>query len=304
MGSRIAAHFANAGIPSLLLDLSRKDAQRGIEVALKTNPGAFFTPAAASLVNPGSFDEDLPRIGDCDWVIEAVTENLAVKRDLWSRVAAVANGTAILSTNTSGIPLAHICDGFSSEFRARFLGTHFFNPPRYLHLAEVIPGPATDPDLLHAVGAFCDLRLGKGVVVCKDTPNFIGNRIGAFYGSTTYKIAVEDDYTVEEVDALTGPLIGLPKSASFRLLDIIGLDIWAHVAANLYELVPGDPWRERFLPPASFRRCWIASGSVRSQGRGSTSAWVRRKRSTRSTGRRSSIIPRRSRNCRRWTRLA
>ena len=265
MGSRIAAHFANAGIPSLLLDLSRNDAQRGIDVAAKTNPGAFFTPAAASLVTPGSFDINLANVADCDWVIEAVTENLAIKRDLWDRVAQVANANAILSTNTSGIPLAHICEGFADEFRSRFLGTHFFNPPRYLHLAEIIPGPATAPDLLRTVASFCDMRLGKGVVLCKDTPNFIGNRIGAFYGSTTYKITVEDDYTIEEVDALTGPLIGLPKSASYRLLDIIGLDIWAHVAANLYELVPNDPWRDRFLPPAflsqMLERKWLGEKS-------------------------------------------
>src|SRR4051794_9651001 len=151
MGSRIAAHFANAGVPALLLDLTTKDAQRGIDTAVKQNPGAFFTPAAATLVKPGSFDEDLGSIRDCDWVIEAVTENLAVKRDLWARADQHRRQDAILSTNTSGIPLAHICQGFSSDFRRRFLGTHFFNPPRYLHLVEVIPGPETDPDLLASV---------------------------------------------------------------------------------------------------------------------------------------------------------
>ncbi|HYP06436.1 MAG TPA: 3-hydroxyacyl-CoA dehydrogenase/enoyl-CoA hydratase family protein [Bryobacteraceae bacterium] len=265
MGSRIAAHFANAGIPSLLLDLTRDHAKQGIEVALKTNPGAFFTQANATLITPGSFNEDLPAIADCDWILEAVTENLSIKRDLWTRVAAIARPKAILSTNTSGIPLAQICESFAPGFRERFLGTHFFNPPRYLHLAEIIPGPATAPELLHAVSTFCDLRLGKGVVPCKDTPNFIGNRIGAFYGSTTYKITVEDEYTIEEVDALTGALIGLPKSASYRLLDIIGLDIWAHVASNLYDLVPNDPWRERFLPPPFLQqmleRKWLGEKS-------------------------------------------
>jgi 3-hydroxyacyl-CoA dehydrogenase len=249
MGSRIAAHFANAGVPSLLLDLTPEQAKRGIDTAVKTNPGAFFTTASASLVEAGSFDKDMVAIGDCDWIVEAVTENLPIKRELWGRVDQHARKDAILSTNTSGIPLSSICDGFSAEFRARFLGTHFFNPPRYLHLAEIIPGPETDPDLLRAVASYCEVRLGKGVVLCKDTPNFIGNRIGAFYGSTTYKITVEDDYSIEEVDALTGPLIGLPKSASYRLLDIVGLDIWADVARNLYDLVPHDPWRERFIPP-------------------------------------------------------
>ncbi len=249
MGSRIAAHFANAGIPALLLDLTTKDAQRGIDTAIKQNPGAFFTPAAASLVTSGSFNDNLPAIKDCDWIIEAVTENLGIKRDLWTRVEQQRKPGAILSTNTSGIPLAHICDGFPQDFRLNFLGTHFFNPPRYLHLVEVIPGPETNPGLLTEVSAYCDLRLGKGVVLCKDTPNFIGNRIGSFYGATTHKITLEDDYTIEEVDALTGPLIGLPKSASYRLLDIVGLDIWAHVSNNLYSLVPHDPWRERLLPP-------------------------------------------------------
>jgi 3-hydroxyacyl-CoA dehydrogenase len=250
MGSRIAAHFANAGVLARLLDLTTADARRGIETAAKQNPGAFFTPASSTLVAPGSFDENLPEIGDCDWIIEAVTENLAIKRDLWKRVEQVRRPDAILATNTSGIPLAQICEGFSRDFRQRFLGTHFFNPPRYLHLVEVIPGPETDPDLLSAVSAYCDVRLGKGVVLCKDTPNFIANRIGAFYGSTVHKITVEDDYSIEEVDALTGPLIGLPKSASYRLVDIVGLDVWAHVGNNLYDLVPHDPWRDRFLPPS------------------------------------------------------
>ena len=148
MGSRIAAHFANAGVPALLLDLTTKDAQRGIDTAIKQNPGAFFTPAAASLVTSGSFDDNLPAIKDCDWVIEAVTENLGIKRDLWTRVEQQRKPGAILSTNTSGIPLEHICDGFPQDFRRNFLGTHFFNPPRYLHLVEVIPGPETAPRLL------------------------------------------------------------------------------------------------------------------------------------------------------------
>ena len=265
MGSRIAAHFANAGVPARLLDLTLADAKRGIEVAAKQNPGAFFTPAKMSLITPGSFDDNLSDIADCDWILEAVAENLEIKRNLWSRVDSVRSADAVLSTNTSGIPLAQICQGFSADFRQRFVGTHFFNPPRYLHLAEVIPGPETDPEVLSFVSHYCDVRLGKGVVRCKDTPNFIGNRIGAFYGSTTYKITIEDDYSIEEVDALTGPLIGLPKSASYRLLDIVGLDIWAHVANNLYQLVPHDPWRERFLPPEflskMLERKWLGEKS-------------------------------------------
>ena len=256
MGSRIAAHFANAGVEALLLDMvlpgqanRNLAAMRGIETALKQKPGGFFTDTAARLVTPGNFEDDFSRLGDCDWVIEAVTENLDIKRAIWSRVEQVRRPDAILSTNTSGLPLAQISEGFPDSFRRNFLGTHFFNPPRYLHLVEVIPGANTDPEIVAYVSGFCDKRLGKGVVLCKDTPNFIANRIGSFFGATVYKTMIESGYTVEEVDALTGPLIGLPNSASLRLVDIIGLDIWVFVARNLYDAVPEDPWRERFLPP-------------------------------------------------------
>jgi 3-hydroxyacyl-CoA dehydrogenase len=256
MGSRIAAHFANAGVPALLLDIVLPNvpdrsaaARKGIETAAKQKPVAFFTEETVALVKRGNFEDDLTELASCDWIIEAVTENLQVKRDLWLKVDGVRKPDAILSTNTSGIPLAQISEGFSPQFRSQFLGTHFFNPPRYLHLAEVIPGATTDPTVIKFVAEFCDRRLGKGVVVCKDTPNFIANRIGSFFGATVYKRMLEGDYTIEEVDLLTGPLIGIPKSASFRLLDIVGLDVWAFVAENLYQAVPHDPWRERFLPP-------------------------------------------------------
>ncbi len=152
-------------------------------------------------------------------------------------------------TNTSGIPLHEISRDFPEDFRKRFLGTHFFNPPRYLHLLEVIPGPQTDPALLAFVTTFGENRLGKGVVRCKDTPNFIANRIGSFFGAATIRAMLEGDYSIEEVDALTGPLIGVPKSATFRLFDIVGLDVWAFVTKNLYENIPHDPWREWFLVP-------------------------------------------------------
>jgi 3-hydroxyacyl-CoA dehydrogenase len=256
MGSRIAAHFANAGLPALLLDIvvpgdpdRNAAAKRGIETAAKQNPKAFFTDAVRPLVTPGNFEDDLPALAECDWIIEAVTENLDIKRALWERVAAARRPDSIVSTNTSGIPLRLISEGWPADLRRQFLGTHFFNPPRYLHLVEIIPGAETDPDVLDFASDFCDVHLGKGVVRCKDTPNFIGNRIGSFFGSTVAKIMVENDYTIEEVEALTGRLIGLPNSASFRLFDIIGLDVWVFVAKNLYDAVPDDPWRERFLPP-------------------------------------------------------
>jgi 3-hydroxyacyl-CoA dehydrogenase len=247
MGSRIAAHFANAGIPATLLDINLAAAANGLKNAQKSKPAALFKDSLATLITPGRFDDDLGRVKECDWVIEAVTEDLGIKRALWARVERERKPGTIVSTNTSGIPLHSISEEFGEEMRRHFCGTHFFNPPRYLHLCELIPGRDTDAGILNFLREFCDRRLGKGVVDCKDTPNFIGNRIGSFVGGTVQKLTVEGDYTIEEVDALTGNLIGLPKSGSYRLLDIVGLDIWAHVSRNLYEGVPGDPWRERFL---------------------------------------------------------
>jgi 3-hydroxyacyl-CoA dehydrogenase len=268
MGSRIAAHFANAGIPALLLDIVLPNqanrsaaALGGLETALKQKPAAFFTPETKSLVTPGNFEDDLARIRDCDWIVEAVTEKLEIKRALIEKVLKHRKPGSIFSTNTSGIPLASIAEGFPTEFRQHFLGTHFFNPPRYLHLLETIPGPETLPAVRDHIAEFSDRHLGKGVVPCKDTPNFIANRIGSFLGGTVQNLTAEMGFTIEEVDALTGPLIGLPKSASYRLLDLVGLDIWAHVTKNLYDLVPGDPWRERFVLPPFFaqmiERGWL-----------------------------------------------
>jgi len=275
MGARIAAHFANAGVPALLLDIVAAGAPNrnaaalaGLESAAKQKPVAFFTPSAAKLITPGNFEDDLQKVRGCDWIVEAVTENLEIKRALWTKVAVARAPDSILSTNTSGIPLAAISEGFDSEFRRHFLGTHFFNPPRYLHLVEMIPGAETLAEVLGFVKDFCDRRLGKGVVPCKDTPNFIANRIGTFFGSTVQKITVEDGYTIEEVDALTGPISGLPKSASYRLLDIVGLDVWAMVTRNLHDMAAGDPWRDRFVMQPFLdemvKRGWL--GEKRGQG--------------------------------------
>ncbi len=252
MGARVASHFANAGVAALLLSRAKNEANRSItavkaiEGMVKQKPANFFADDFARLVKPGNYDDHFEEITNCDWVIETVAEDLAIKRDLWRRVEAVAKSDTILSTCTSGIQLARICEGFSAQFRRNFLGTHFFNPTRYLHLLEVIPGPETDPAVLAFVEEFGDRRLGKGVVVCKDTTNFVANRMGAFFGATVAKIAQEDGYSIEEVDALTGSLIGLPSTASYRLLDLVGLDIWAAVLAEIYEGCPADPWRERF----------------------------------------------------------
>ena len=253
MGSRIAAHFANAGIPALLLDIviagqadRNAAAKKGLESAAKGKPAAFFHAGAAALVATGNLEDDLAKIADCDWIIEAVTENLAIKRPLWARVLEAAHPGAILSTNTSGLPLHDISAEWPAEARRRFLGTHFFNPPRYLHLLELIPGAHTDSNIVAEVAEIGDKILGKGVVVCKDTPNFIANRIGSFFGATVGKHMVEGDYTIEEVDVLTGSLIGLPNTATFRLFDLVGIDVWHFVNSNLYHAVPQDPWRERF----------------------------------------------------------
>jgi 3-hydroxyacyl-CoA dehydrogenase len=275
MGARIAAHCANAGFPALLLDVvlpgeadRNSAARKGLEAARKGSPAGFFTDAAVSLVTAGNFEDDLPKLAGCDWIVEAVTENLEIKRALWRKVEAVRKPGSVVSTNTSGIPLRNISEGFSEDFRKHFLGTHFFNPPRYLHLLELIPGADTAADVLAGIEDFCDRLLGKGVVPCKDTPNFVANRIGSFFGSTVLKIFQEDGYTIEEVDALTGSLIGLPNSATFRLVDIIGLDVWNFVSKNLYELAPADPWRERFLPPPfltdMIQRGWL--GEKKGQG--------------------------------------
>jgi 3-hydroxyacyl-CoA dehydrogenase len=270
MGAQIAAHLANAGIPSLLLDivpqnLTPEEAARGLtlesravrnriantglENATKAKPAAFFSPAAAKLVTPGNFEDDLTKIKECDWVIEAVIENLNIKRSLYERVEPHLHANAIVSSNTSGIPIASLIEGRGDHFRRRFLGTHFFNPPRYLYLLEMITTQETDREVSDFIADFCDKTLGKGIVYAKDTPNFIGNRIGTFSMLDAIKVMLESGYTIEEVDALTGPVIGHAKSASFRTLDIVGLDTFAHVAQNLSEASTNDEKRETFRLP-------------------------------------------------------
>ena len=250
MGAQIAAHFANAGIPSWLLDVTREAAREGLDRAKALKPDPFFTPATHALIKTGGFDEDLNAITQCDWIVEAVVERLDIKQSLFSRIEPVRRPDAIVSSNTSGIPVSALADGRSVAFRQHFLGTHFFNPPRYLRLLEVIPNADTDPAVLDAVVTFADDRLGKGVVVAKDTPNFIANHLGLFGVMQVFRALGTGDYTIEEIDAITGPAIGRPKSATFRTMDIAGIDVLAHVARNLADRLESPADRSLFdLPP-------------------------------------------------------
>ena len=242
MGARIAAHFANAGVPSYLFDVVPPDADAparnkiaaaGLDAAKKSKPAAFFEPSLSRLITIGNFEDDLKKLGEVDWIIEAVVENLDLKRALLQRVDAVRKPGTIITTNTSGLPVGKIAEGFPEDFRRSWFGTHFFNPPRYMRLLELIPTPDTNRALLHAVAHFSDVRLGKGVVFAKDTPNFIGNRIGTFSVLNVMRLMQEMDFSIEDVDALTGAPLGWPKSATFRTIDLVGLDILSHVVGNM-----------------------------------------------------------------------
>lgn len=282
MGARIAAHFANAGLPCYLLDIVPREltaeetrkgltlespavrnrfALAGIEAAKKSRPAAFFVPDFARLITPGNFEDNLAWCAEADWIVEAVTEDLAIKRSLLARVDGHRRPGTIVSSNTSGLPIRLVAEGRSGDFQAHWAGTHFFNPPRYMKLVELIAGPKTKSEVLAALDEFCDRRLGKGVVVAKDTPNFIANRIGTFSMLNAVRLMGELDMTVEEVDACTGPAIGQPKSATFRTADLVGLDVLAHVVRNIYDTVPNDESREIYkLPPLieeMMKRGWL-----------------------------------------------
>jgi len=283
MGARIAAHFANAGVPSLLLDIVPSDAAgnrnrlavAGLEAAKKSKPAAFMDPSLARLVTVGNFEDDLKRLSDVDWIIEAVVENLDIKRALLKKVEAIRKPGTIITTNTSGLPVGKIAEGFSDEFRRSWFGTHFFNPPRYMRLLELIPTPEADRAAIDAVARFCDVHLGKGIVLAKDTPNFIANRIGTFSVLNVIRLMQEMDLSIEEVDALTGQAVGWPKSATFRTIDLVGLDILSHVVSNMTQNVHDE--RSDLKLPDFFRqmleRKWLgdkAKGGFykKSAGRG------------------------------------
>ncbi|MEO8680962.1 MAG: 3-hydroxyacyl-CoA dehydrogenase NAD-binding domain-containing protein, partial [Vicinamibacterales bacterium] len=250
MGAQIALHCANAGIPSLLLDLTTEQAREGLEKARKLKPDPQYTPDAYRLITVGGFDTHLDQIADSDWIVEAIIERLDIKQQLLARVDAKRKPGSIVSSNTSGIPIAALAEGRSDDFRRHWLGTHFFNPPRYLRLLEIIPTPETDPAVVAAITHLGDHLLGKGVVLAKDTPNFIANHIGLYGVARTLDVLAGGKFTIEEIDAITGPALGRPGSATFRTMDIAGIDVLAHVMRNLSERLSDEADRATFaLPP-------------------------------------------------------
>ncbi len=256
MGAQIAAHIANAGLSVNLLDIAPEEGKKNSIVeslfkrASKLKPAPLFTDKVAQRIRLGNFDDHFDWVGEADWVIEVVVERMDIKRQVMARIEAVAHKDAVISTNTSGLPISQIAEGLPDQFRRRFLGTHFFNPPRYLKLLELIPTSDTDPAILERVAHFGRMHLGKGIVVAKDTPNFIGNRIGIYAMMHAIQAFTGGDYTIEELDTLNGPLTGRPKSGVFRTADVVGLDTMRHVAVNLYDAAPEDESREMFVPPA------------------------------------------------------
>lgn len=259
MGAAIAAHCANAGLEVDLLDIAPDDddnnavVEKGYKQMKNARPAALMSEKVLDRMRIGNFEDHFDRIGEADWVLEAIIEKLEPKQELMERVEQTAKEDAIISSNTSGIPLHQVAEGRSEGFKRRFLGTHFFNPPRYLKLLEIIPTEDTDEEIVEWVRNFGERVLGKGGVIAKDTPNFIGNRLGSFSGMTSARYALENDYGVEEVDAITGPLIGRPKTATFRLRDQVGLDISIGVAENLYEMATDDESREQLKPPEKLK---------------------------------------------------
>lgn len=282
MGASIAAHLANAGIECVLLDIvppagrgsghgdsARRNslAASAIERLLRMKPAAFYIQKNARLIRPGNLEDHLEWLGDSDWVVEAVIEDLAVKRDLLARVERYVKADCIISTNTSGLSVREIFAPFGNRFKANCLGTHFFNPPRYMKLLEIIPLPETAPKLLKGMTAFCEEALGKGVIVCRDVPGFAANRMGAYDMATAFRLMQVKDFTVEEVDAVVGRALGRPGSALFGTLDMVGLDVVLSVMKNLAGALPDDEDRDVFQPPpfldSLVERGWLGNKSGR-----------------------------------------
>ena len=279
MGSGIAAHLANIGIPTLLLDMVPRDlseedksnaqarnqiAQGSLEKLLKQKPAPLTSKKNLLLLTAGNFEDDLDKLKDVDWIIEVIVENLDIKKNLYEKIDAVRKPGTIISSNTSGISINAMAEGRSEDFQKHFLGTHFFNPPRYLKLLEVIPANSTLSEVVEFMQKFGEDRLGKGVVIAKDTPNFIANRIGTYGLLVTLREMLEKGYSVGEVDSVTGPVIGRPKSATFRTLDVVGLDTFGHVAKNVYDQTSGDEQKVFEVPSLITRmldKGWLGAKS-------------------------------------------
>ena len=272
MGSGIAAHLANAGISSLMLDIvppalsddekkkgltekspafRNRFALKGLEGIRKSSPSLIYSQKDLARIAIGNFDDDFAKIAECDWIVEVVIENLAIKRALYAKIEALWKPGVVVSSNTSGISIAQMMEGRGTEFRRHFFVTHFFNPVRYMKLLEMVAGEDTDPEIFAGMAAFGERVLGKGIVYGKDTPNFVGNRVGVFAMMHAMHAMIEDGLTIEEVDKILGPAMGRPKSAAFGTTDLVGLDTLLNVSDNVYTNLTGDPDRERFLPPPS-----------------------------------------------------
>ncbi|HNV98712.1 MAG TPA: 3-hydroxyacyl-CoA dehydrogenase family protein, partial [Chitinophagales bacterium] len=265
MGSRIACHFANIGVDVILLDIlpmqatdeqlkspafRNKIVQESLQAAVKQNPSPVYSQKVLKKITTGNFTDDLNKIAACDWVIEVVIENLDIKKQLFEKVDALRKPGTLITSNTSGIPIAEMSEGRSEDFQKHFCGTHFFNPPRYLRLLEIIPGPKTDPAVLQFLMDYGDRFLGKTTVLCKDTPAFIANRVGVFGMMAVLKTMEEMQFSIAQVEALTGPVYGRPKSATFRTADVVGIDTFVKVAQNTYAACPNDESRDIFQIPA------------------------------------------------------
>jgi len=270
MGAAIAAQLANVGIDTILLDIvpfelteddlkkgltkESKDfrnrlAQRGVQTALKSKPASFYLPENSKLISMGNIEDDLERLKEVDWIIEAVVERLDIKKSVFEKIESVLTPETIVTSNTSGISARAMCEGRSEKFRKQFAITHFFNPPRYMKLLEIVRGPDTLPEVIERLAETCERTLGKGIVYAKDTPNFVANRIGVYSMLYVIRAMVDLGLTIEAVDQLTGPVVGHPKSASFRTADLVGLDTLVHVAENVYQGCPNDEKREMFKIP-------------------------------------------------------
>lgn len=284
MGASIAAHLTNAGIECVLLDIvpfelteadkgkgltekspewRNRFAANGLDSVVKSKPAAFYAKKNASMIRIGNFEDNLKWLSDVDWIIEVVIENLKIKQELFAKVEKIVKADCIVSTNTSGIPIKDISANFGAKLKKNFLGTHFFNPPRYMKLLEIIPGEETKKEIVEYMTEFCEQVLGKGIVICKDVPNFVGNRIGVFDISNAVRLMAEKNMRIDEVDTIIGKALGRPGSAIFGTLDLVGLDTGHHVMKNLYEAVPDDEMRDFFIPSdvmnAMMERKWLGN---------------------------------------------